>query len=85
MELDILTRSDLEKFKDDLLLELKQILSPLAPKQVDYLKGREVKKLLKISDSTLQHYRDTGKIEAKKVGGIYFYPRATIENLFRND
>jgi hypothetical protein len=84
MELDILTRDDLDQFQDELLTELQKLFSPLAPKQVDYLKGREVKKLLKISDSTLQGYRDTGKLQAKKVGGIYFYPRSSIENLFTN-
>jgi hypothetical protein len=84
MTLDILTKNDLEEFKTDLLTELKRLISPPASKQVDYLKGREVKKLLKISDSTLQNYRDTGKLKAKKVGGIYFYPRSGIENLFAN-
>lgn len=84
MQLEILTRNDLQQFKSELLTELQKLISPLAPKQVDYLKGREVKKLLKISDSTLQGYRDTGKLQAKKVGGIYFYPRSGIENLFAN-
>lgn len=84
MQLDIVTKNDLEEFKTDLLSELRQLISPPAFEQVGYLKSREVKKLLKISDSTLQSYRDTGKIAATKVGGIYFYPRSSIENIFSN-
>jgi len=84
MQLEILTRNDLQQFKSELLAELKQVITPLAQRQVEYLKGKEVKKLLKISDSTLQSYRDTGKLASKKIGGIYFYPSSGIEKLFND-
>jgi spore germination protein YaaH len=85
MQLEILTRSDLQQFKAELLAELKTLISPPDPKQVDYLKSKEVKNLLKISNSTLQCYRESGKIEAKKIGGVYYYSRTSIENLFNNE
>jgi len=52
---------------------------------VDYLKSKEVKRLLRISDSTLQSYRESGKLEAKKVGGVYYYSRTSIEKLFTDE
>jgi hypothetical protein len=81
----LVTISDLEKFKSDLLLSIKNLLSEnKAQPDKKWLKSYEVKKLLKISTSTLQNLRSNGTLPFTKIGGIIYYDRADIEKLLEN-
>ena len=64
-----------------LMAEIKKIISPQQHKLVFY-KSKEVKRLLKCSDSTLQHFRQSGKLPAKKVRGTYYYTQEDVNSLF---
>ncbi len=74
------TVGDLQAFKTELLRDIKKIVGGQpAPLQKPYLKSHEVRKLLKISNGTLQHLRDSGQLKFSKVGGIMFYEVKDIE------
>lgn len=84
MQIEILTKNDLNQFKTELLEELKVIISkakPTANQQKEWLKSYEVRKLLNISPGTLQSMRVNGIISYTKVGGIFFHSYADICNV----
>src|SRR6478672_8191506 len=70
----IVTIGDLEEFKNDLLLALRQLICEhkyQAGKQ--WVKSYEVKKLLGMSTGTLQTLRANGTLPYSKIGGIVYY------------
>lgn len=78
----LVTLADLESFKADLLLSIKQLLSE-NKNQVSkkWLKSYEVKKVLAISSGTLQTLRSNGTIPFTKIGGIIYYNSEDIDQL----
>lgn len=82
METRHITNDDLQRFRKQLINDLKSLLAQAAVKDLKpWLKTHEVCRLLKVSPGTLQHLRDTGKIKFSKVGGIIFYCRSDIDQL----
>jgi len=71
----ILTQSDLLKFKEDMLQEFKRIIRECVSGQPGkkWLKSAEVKKLLGISHGFLQSLRDGGVLPFTKIGGSIYY------------
>lgn len=81
MQIEILTKNDLNQFKTELIEELKVMISktkPAANQQKEWLKSYEVRKLLNISPGTLQTMRVNGIITFSKVGGIFYHSYADI-------
>lgn len=77
-----LTRTDLLQFKKDLIEEITRLFTEKPEtKETEYLKSKQVKRILKCSDSTLQYYRDSGKMPFKKIGGTYYYTWEGINKL----
>jgi hypothetical protein len=77
-----LTKTDLENLKVQLLIDIRTLLtekSLLINKP--WLRGKEVKRLLGISEGSLQHLRVTGQLPASRVGGIYYYRYTDIEKM----
>ena len=86
MEIDIITKEDLQQFKNELLSELKETLGTHQGEVKEWLDTREVMELLGIkSKTTLQKLRDTFAIKFSQNGKIikYFKP-SIIEFLERN-
>lgn len=78
----LVTIGDLEEFKNDLLIELRQLIyehKHQVGKQ--WLKSYEVKKLLGISTGTLQHLRANGTLPYSKIGGIVYYDMNEINKV----
>lgn len=75
MNLELITLQDFEKFKSELLSEIKLLLQTEVPKEKDskWIKGVEVKQLLDCSETKLQRLRIKNGIVYKKIGGIYYY------------
>lgn len=71
-KLVILTKEELDQFKMELLSEIKQLLEPQT-KRVQYLRSADVRKMLNISDSTLQTMRINRTIPAYKLDTSWFY------------
>ena len=78
MPVEILTRSDLISFKEELIEEMKTHFSNRPADQKKWLKSTEVRKLLKVSPGTLQNLRVNGTLPYTKVGGVIFYAYSDI-------
>lgn len=73
MNVELITKADLEQFKKELFEELKKGgQSPVTENQ-KWLKSYQVKNLLKISPGTLQNLRVNGTLAFTKIGGILYY------------
>lgn len=82
MVADIITIEDLLQFKQELLEEIKILLTQRPPQPPQrWLKSHQVRRLLTISPGTLQHLRVNGTLPFTKVGGVLFYDRQDIEQM----
>ena len=70
---EIITIEDLQKFRLQLLEDLKALVQQPNPSQKEWLKSSEVRKMLGISHGTLQNLRIKGALPYQKLGGIMFY------------
>ena len=77
-KIELLTKSDLEEFKKDLLQEIGILIQPQSPEGKKWLKSAEVRKLLNISPGTLQNLRINGTLCYTRVGSILYYKYADI-------
>jgi hypothetical protein len=86
MEMDIITRADLDRFRVQLLADIKALLAEM-PKngQKPWLKGSEVRRLLSMSAGSLQNLRISGRLKSSKVGGIHYYQYEDIERMMVKD
>jgi hypothetical protein len=82
MAASILTTEDFETFKIDLLQEIKKIVeSQTSARPNKWLRSIEVRKLLNLSNGTLQNLRINGTLSYTKVGGIIYYSYTDIEKV----
>jgi len=83
MEIEIITKRDLEDFRHKLVSELAEMLrTPKAELEKEYLRTREVRKLLGgISNGTLQNLRVKGLLKPSKIEGVYYYRLTEIKAL----
>ncbi len=85
MPVEIATREDLEKFRVQLLNDIKQLIEPkqqVAVKQ--WLKASDVRRLLNISSGKLQTLRISGKLRSSKIGGVNYYKHDDIQQLLES-
>lgn len=78
----LVTLSDLEKFRVTLMMDIKMMLEGhigKTPKR--WLKSYEVRKFLNISAGTLQTLRNNRKIPFTKIGGLIYYDTVEIEKV----
>jgi hypothetical protein len=76
MATEIITREDLQEFRQQLLGDIQQLLQQQPttnPPRKEWLKSSEVRKLLGISAGTLQQLCLNGTLTYTKVGGIHFF------------
>jgi hypothetical protein len=73
MAVEIITREDLNEFRNQLLNDLKEIILSKPQQTKQWLKSNEVRKLLNISPGTLQNLRIKGTLSYTKIGGINYY------------
>ncbi|HBV17506.1 helix-turn-helix domain-containing protein [Epilithonimonas ginsengisoli] len=81
MTINILTKDDLDKFKNELIQELSNMFHIKTTEQKLWLRTSEVKDLLNISSGTLQNLRANRILSCSKVGGILYYNYKDIEKL----
>lgn len=85
MNVELITREDLQQFKTELLQELKQVVHQPAQSHKQWLKSAEVRKLLNISTGTLQNLRINGTLRFTKLGGIIYYKAKDITKLLEGN
>ena len=73
MQIDIITKADLEEFRIKLLQDVKDLLGGQPQEQKKWLKSYQVRNMLKISPGTLQNLRINGTLKFTRVGGIMYY------------
>lgn len=85
MAVELITKEDLQSFRQELLNDLQQIMkTTTSSKPKQWLKSSEVRKLLKISPGTLQNLRINGTLQYTKIGGIIYYNHEDIEVLLES-
>jgi len=81
----LLTAGDLYDFKLQLLFEIKTLLKEQnGQPNKQWLKSREVRKLLGISPGTLQNLRVRKIIPFTRVGGIIYHDAADIQKMLES-
>jgi hypothetical protein len=73
MSVQIITKEDLDEFREKLLNDIKGLLGQRKDEPAKWLKSYQVKNLLKISPGTLQNLRVNGTLTFTKIGGIMYY------------
>jgi len=84
MVIDLITREDLNEFRNLLLNDLKQFIQPQSLQENKWLKSYEVRKLLNISAGTLQNLRINGTLAYTKIGRLMYYKCSDIEKVLNN-
>ena len=80
MDIDILTKHDLQAFKEELLRELAEIIQGKpAASEKEYLRTKETRAMLGgISAGTLQTLRVKGLLKPTKLMGVFYYKKTEI-------
>jgi hypothetical protein len=68
----VLTKEDLDRFKDQLISDIKEIFESRIKKS-QWLRSADVREILNISDSTLQSMRINKAFPAYKLDNTWFY------------
>ena len=85
MAVEIVTREDLELFRVQLLNDIRGLFPAVkAGSEKQWLKNNEVRRLLKISASTVQRLRITGKLKSSKIGGTHYYRLEDVQALLES-
>ncbi|WP_114941369.1 helix-turn-helix domain-containing protein [Mucilaginibacter endophyticus] len=84
MNVEIITKEDLQAFRLQLLHDINALLNTKKDIQKEWLKGAEVRQLLKVSPGTLQNLRTGGRLSYSKVGGTYYYRHQDIIKLLES-
>lgn len=82
MPASIITPEDLQTFKKELLEDIRKLMSQqTVVTDRKWLKSNEVRKLLGLSNGTLQNLRINGTLPFTKIGGIMYYKYEDIHKM----
>lgn len=83
MEIDILTREDLQAFKQEMLEEIRKLKesSRNGENKKEWLKSADVRRMLDISPGTLQNLRINGTLPFRKIGGSMYYRALDVKKM----
>ena len=85
MAAEIITREDLQIFKEDLLIEIRNLLNTQTPPAAKkWIKSYQVLEMLGISAGTLQTMRKKGAIPFTQMGGLMLYEYDAILALMKD-
>lgn len=83
MQVELITKEDLQLFRQQLLNDLKSFMAETQPQPAQWLRSGEVRKLLKISAGTLQNLRITAVLNPVKIGGSFYYQSSEIQDMLK--
>lgn len=84
--MESITKEDLETLRYQLFADLKKLLEKSADTKSsakEWLRSRDVKKMLSISDAALQNLRIRGLVHPVKISGLYYYKSEELKSLFK--
>jgi len=81
MTVELITKDDLEQFRQTMLQDLKLLLTKRTEEPQKYLKSYQVKNMLKISGGTLHTLRANGTLKFTRIGQIIYYNYEDIMKL----
>ena len=83
MEIEIITKHDLEDFRQRLMRDLATFMRSQGNEhEKEYLRTKEARKMLgSISNGTLQNIRVKGLLKPSKIEGVYYYKLCEIKAL----
>lgn len=84
MTVELITKDDLEQFRQSMLQDLKLLLAKRTEEPQKYLKSYQVKNMLKISGGTLHTLRANGTLKFTGIGHIIYYNYEDIIQLAIN-
>jgi hypothetical protein len=84
MAVEIITKDDLNEFREKLLNDIKGLLGKPMDEPKKWLKSYQVKNMLRISPGTLQNLRVNGTLGYTKIGGIIYYKYDDIVKMMDN-
>jgi hypothetical protein len=84
MNVELVTKTDLDSLKDSLLRELRAMIGS-APVSKKWLKSSEVREILGCSPGTLQNLRVNGTLEYTKIGGTIYYASDSVNAVFEKN
>lgn len=85
MAQEIITLEDLQKFRLQLLEDLRELFQKPNHSEKQWLKSSEVRKILGISHGTLQNLRIKNVLPYREIGGLVFYKSDDIIKLLEGD
>jgi len=80
MAAEIITKEDLKEFKTELIKELTTIYKISRPKENNWLKSADVRKMLGLSAGSLQTLRINGILPFTRLNGTLYYSFDDITN-----
>ena len=82
MAATIITLEDLQNFKQELLIEIQNLLSQRQTTPArKWLKSHDVRRLLALSPGTLANLRVNGTLPFTKIGGVIFYDYDDLQKM----
>ena len=84
MNVELVTKNDLDNLRDTLLKELRSLVG-IKSDTKKYLKSSEVREILGCSPGTLQNLRVNGTLEYTKIGGTIYYSSASVDEVFEKN
>lgn len=78
----LVTLADLEKFKEQMLSEMRRLAGGGTQHSKQWLKSREVRKLLGVSPGKLHAMRVSRQLSFMRIGGVIYYDRVDIHKMF---
>jgi hypothetical protein len=83
MPIELLTVKDLEKFKDELLHEIKNLIHAKNAVEKKLLKTKEVCQILGKTPGSLQNLRKNKTLTFRKIGGTVYYKHEEITRMLK--
>lgn len=84
--MELITKEDLISFKQDLIVELKDIISKNNPtEESQYLSTLEARKMLRVSVNTLVKIRNEFGLKRTQILGKFYYNKSEILRLLEQN
>jgi hypothetical protein len=87
---DVVTKEDLRQFGLELLGNIENLITQTKEGHSDvteqeWIKSRQVRKLMNMSPGSVQNLRVTEMVRFKKIVGSYYYNKADLLKLFTDE